>query len=137
MRKKSQIGLEYIILIGFLTFVLISVLGLAVIYSSGSQDRIKIVQINNFANKVLSTSETVFFYGQPSKATISVYLPEGVRNISISGNTLYIETQTSSGIEKNGFLSKVPIAGNITISPGIKKITFVAETNQVTLSINT
>ena len=135
MRKKSQISLEYIILAGFLTFVLISVLSIAVIYSSGSKDRIKIIQINNFANKVLSTSETVFFYGQPSKATISVYLPEGVRNISISGNTLYIETQTSSGIEKNGFYSKVPISGSISTSPGIKKITFVAETNQVILSI--
>ena len=63
---------------GFLTFVLISVVSIAVIYSSGTNDKIKVIQVNNFANKVLSTAESVFFYGQPSKASVSVYLPDGV-----------------------------------------------------------
>ena len=132
--KRSQVSIEYIIIFGFATFILIGVLGLAFFYSGTIKDRIKITQVNNFANKVLSTSESVFYYGEPSKATISVYLPEGVLNISILGKTLYIETQTSSGIEKNGFQGKVPITGNITISPGIKKIEFLAEESRVLIS---
>lgn len=132
--SKSQISIEYVIIVGFATFILIGILSLALIYSGSIKDRIKLVQVNNFANKILSTSESVFYYGEPSKATISAFLPEGVINITISGNTLYIETQTSSGIEKNGFLSNVPITGDITTSPGIKRLEFTAE--ETTVSIN-
>lgn len=132
--KKSQISIEYIIVIGFVTFILITVLGLALVYSGTIKDRIKIIQVNNFANKILSSAETVYYYGEPSKATISVYLPDGVINLTMIGNTLYIETQTSSGIERNGFLSKVPISGSLTTSPGIKKIEFIAEETLVSIN---
>jgi len=132
--SKSQISIEYVIIVGFATFILIGVLSLALIYSGTIKDRIKLVQVNNFANKILSTSESVFYYGEPSKATISAFLPAGVINISILGNTLYIETQTSSGIEKNGFVSKVPIKGNITTSPGIKRLEFTAEETTVSIT---
>ena len=132
--KKAQISIEYIIIVGFVTFILIGILSLALIYSGSIKDRIKLVQVNNFANKVLSTAETVFYHGEPSKATISVYLPEGVSNITVIGNTLYIETQTSAGIEKNGFVSKVPITGNITTSPGIKRLEFTAEETTVSIT---
>jgi len=132
--RKSQISIEYVIIVGFTTFILIGVLSLALIYSGTIKDRIKLVQVNNFANKILSTSESVFYYGEPSKATVSVVLPKGVINITILGNTLYIETQTSSGIEKNGFVSNVPITGDITTSPGIKKLVFTAEETSVSIS---
>ena len=134
INSKSQIGIEYIIIVGFVTFILIGLLSLAFLYSGSIKDRIKLVQVNNFANKVLSSAETVFYYGEPSKATISVYLPEGVINITVIGRTLYIETQTSAGIERNGFQSKVPISGDITISPGIKKIKLIAEENEVSIN---
>jgi uncharacterized protein (UPF0333 family) len=132
--KHSQISLEYIIILGFVMIVLMGILGIALFYSGSIKDRIKITQVNNFANKIISTAEGVYYYGEPSKATISVYLPEGIKEISISQNNLFITTQVSSGVEKSSFTSKVPIEGNITASSGIKKVVIRAEENKTSIN---
>ena len=134
IRDKSQISMEYLIIVGFATFVILSVLSIAFFYGGVIRDKVKTTQINNFANKVLSTAESVYYYGEPSKATISVYMPDNILNIDISSNALYIEYQTSTGTEKNGFFSKVPISGNITASSGVKRILFLAEEDKVSIS---
>ncbi len=130
MQRKSQIGMEYVIILGFVVIVIMTILGLAFFYSGGIKDRIRLTQVANFANKIISTSESVYYYGEPSKATISLYLPEGVKNITISENNLIISTQTSSGLEIRAFQSNVPIEGNITSAPGIKRIAVEAQQNK-------
>lgn len=126
--------MEYIIILGFVMFALIGILGLAFYYSGGIKDRIRLVQVNNFANKITSTAENVFYYGEPSKATISVYLPEGVKNIEILDKDIIISTYTSSGLEKRAFSSNVPLEGNISFSSGIKKLVVKAEGNRTTIN---
>jgi len=107
-------------------FGVITVLGMALFYSGVVKDQIKLVQIGNFANKIVSTAASVYYYGEPSKATISVYLPEGVSNITIIENSLYIATQVSSGIDRRAYTSQVPINGTITTASGVKTITITA-----------
>ncbi len=128
--KRSQISMEYVVILGFAMIAIIIILGIALFYSSSIKDRIKTIQVNNFGNKIISTAESVYYYGEPSKATIFVYLPEGVKNITLFENNIFISTEIYSGLEKRYFLSNVPIEGNITISPGIKKIVVKAEGNK-------
>jgi len=69
-RKKAQSSMEFLILMGFLTFVIIGILGIGYMYSNTINDRIKAGQIESFANKVTTSSETVFYAGEPSRAII-------------------------------------------------------------------
>ncbi len=138
-QKKAQISFEYLIIMGFLTFVIIGVLGIAFFYGNSIKDRIKITQMNNFANKIISTSESVFYAGHPSKATITAYLPENVNEIIIdtdaSGESyLFISIQISSGTTKTAFSSNVPISGDLTASQGLKKIEIKAGVDEVTIN---
>jgi len=134
MRQKAQISIEYLIIIGFLTFVIIGILGIAFFYSGSIKDRLKIIQLNNFANTVISSSELVFYYGEPSKTTFSVYLPENVKEIEIDGNYMFVTLQTNSGIEKNAYESDVPLSGEISINSGLKKIQIIATETNVVIS---
>ncbi|MFA5174470.1 MAG: hypothetical protein WC438_04790 [Candidatus Pacearchaeota archaeon] len=134
INKKSQVSIEYIIIMGFVTIVIIGLLGIAFVYSGSIKDRLKMTQINNFGNKIISTAESVFYYGEPSKATISVYLPENVEQIEISENTLFITYQGSSGIDKIAFSSEVPIEGTLNSISGVKKIEIIAEESRATIS---
>ena len=134
-KKRAQVSMEYLIIVGFVTFIIIGILGLAFIYSGSIKDSIKVNQITGFASKIISTSESIFYAGYPSKATIPVYLPEGVENISLSGDSLIIEFQTSTGKNKISFSSNVPITGLITTGQGIKKIRILAEQNNVNVSL--
>jgi uncharacterized protein (UPF0333 family) len=132
-KKKGQVSMEYIILVGFISFIIIGTLVIAFYYSSGAKDRIRTNQIDNFAKKIISSSESVFYHGEPSKTTISVYLPEGVTDILIQNDRIYITYQASSGLEKISFKSNVPLDGTISSSSGIKRIQISAQEEKVNL----
>jgi len=134
MKKRAQIGIEYMIIIGFVTFAVLSVLALAFVYSSQIKDRIRLNQVGNFATQLVNSAESVFFSGEPSKATIRLYLPEGVENISIDSNYLIVTTHTSSGENKQSFKSRVPIQGTISSGEGIKKLSLEAKEDYVLVS---
>jgi len=132
--KKSQAGVEYMIIVGFVTFAIMSVLILAMLYSGQIKDKVKINQVESFAIQLLNSAESVFFAGEPSKTTISLYLPEDVKEINITSNYLIITTQTSTGENKRAFESKVPIQGTISTSEGIKRLTLKATENYLSIS---
>ena len=125
--KRGQVSVEYLILVGFLTFIIIGILGLSFYYSNSVQDQIKSTQVQSFANKLISTSERVFYSGKPSKATITAYLPEGIQSIEFYEGGIVIAYKTASGLNKNHFESNVQIfINNIDLGSGIKKLEVTA-----------
>ena len=134
MEKRGQVSVEYLIIVGFVTFLIIGILGIALVYSTSIEDRIKNIQMNNFANKVISTSESVFYAGEPSKLTLEVYLPEDIKNVTIQENNLFIVVGTSTGTNILSFGSNVPISGDLSYSTGLKKIELVASSGEVVIS---
>lgn len=132
--KKAQAGIEYLIVVGFVTFIVIGILGIAFFYSNSVRDKIKTTQLSNFANKLISTCESVFYAGEPSKATITAYLPENVDSIEILDNELIFTYQTSTGVNKISFSSNVPISGTLGSSSGLRRIQVLAQQNQVVIS---
>ncbi len=130
--------MEFLILMGFLTFVIIGILGVGYFYSNTISDRIKANQVNNFAIKIISTSETVFYAGEPSRSTVSAHLPENVQDIEIIDNAIIITYNLATGENKAAFPSNVPIIENpsalMTSNSGIKKITVVANQTHAIIS---
>lgn len=134
MFQKAQVGVEYMIIVGFVTFAIMSILVLAMFYSGQVKDKVKLNQVESFANQLLNSAESVFFAGEPSKTTISLYLPDGVKEINITSNYLVISVTTSSGENKRAYESKVPIQGTISTGEGIKKLTLEATNNYLLIS---
>ena len=134
--KKGQISTEYLIIMGFVTFLIISVLGVAFFYVSQIKDNLKVNQVNNFANKIVNSAETVYFAGEPSKITILLYLPQGVKSIATtSSNELTIKILTDSGTNVISYTSSVPItASGITTTEGLKKVKLEASPSVVTIT---
>lgn len=131
--KRGQISTEYLIVVGFVTFLIISVVGLAFFYSGSITDRIKLDQIQDFANKIISSAEQVFYAGEPSRVVINAYLPSGVGQIEIVNNNLVFNVSTSSGLTRIAFPSKVQIEGALSLDPGVKRINVVALSDRVQL----
>jgi len=132
--KRGQASFEYLILVGFVTLIISGIFAVALFYTNNSQDNVRITQVTNFANKIISSSESMFYAGEPSKTTITAFLPENVKNITIAEDTLIITVQISSGLNVIGFPSKVNITGDITHTPGIKKIVIAAQEDKVLIS---
>jgi len=139
-KKRAQSSMELLILMGFLTFVIIGIMGVGYFYSNTINDRIKSNEINNFAIKITSTAETVFYSGEPSKSTILAHLPENVKDIEIINNTLIITYNLATGENQGAFQSNVPIIENslsqLTTSSGIKNIVIIANQTHAIISQN-
>lgn len=133
-KRNAQVSMEYLVIMGFVTLAITINLGIAFIYSANIQDKIKLTQIENFGNKIISSAESIFYYGEPSKSTISAYLPKEVKEIIISDNELFLTIQLSSGLNKLSFPSDVPISGNISIVSGVQKIEIIADNEKANIN---
>jgi hypothetical protein len=129
-KKRGQISIEYLVIVSFITFFIIVILGIALLYSSQIRDSVRMSQIEKFSKKIISSAETVFYAGEPSKSTINAYLPEGVTNIQILEKEITLTISLSSGINRISYLSKVPIDGTISTMDGIKKIQVLATSSK-------
>ena len=134
MKKEGQISAEYLIVVGFIIFIIIGVLGVGLFYSSLISDSIKMNHVRNFATKIISSSESVFYSGEPSLATITAYLPSGIEGIGIVEKEILFNVSTSTGMTRISFSSNVPLRGVLTKSEGVKRIRIVASTGNATIS---
>jgi len=132
--KRGQISTEYLIVMAFVTFLIISTLGIGLFYSAQAKDRIKFNYIENFANKIISSAESVYYAGEPSKATVTAYLPPNVQSIEVLQNEIVFSIATSSGVTRISYSSDVPIEGSLSSSEGMKRIVISALSDRVVLN---
>jgi hypothetical protein len=127
-RNRGQVGTEYMIIVGFVTLAITTILVLSLFYSNQIKDKIKNNNIESFATQLVSSAETVFFSGEPSKTTIKLYLPEGVEAIDIYVDMVVVTSRTSGGsLNIRAFQSKVPLNGTLSNLEGLKKIVIEAK----------
>ena len=133
MGERGQISLEYLIVVGFVVFAVIIILGVSLFYTSGAQDQIKLNQLYTFANKITTSAESVYYAGEPSKVTITAFLPDGVQNIQVISDSIVFTIVTSSGISVTAFESNVPLNSPTTISinEGLKRLVIRAGADRV------
>lgn len=136
LEKRGQISIEYLVLIGFVTLVVIGILGVSVFYIGNIREAIGSDQLGHFSDKVISSAETVYYSGEPSKLTITAYLPSGVSSINVQDQSLVFVFTSNSGTNTIAYPSKAPISinGSLSYSEGLKKLKIAAEPNQVLIT---
>ena len=130
-RKKGQVSIEYLIIVGFITLLVISFLGISLIYYNSTADKIKFNQLESFNKKILSAAENIYYAGEPSKTTISAYLPVGMESIQILESEIVFNITTQSGNSIKSYTSNVPLNGSISPISGVKNIKLTATQNYV------
>lgn len=134
MRFKGQISTEYLIIVGFVVFLVIGVMGVALFYTTGSQDQIRLGNVAQFANTITTNAEEIYYAGEPSRRTFTAYLPIGVNSIQISGQFMIFNVSTGSGTNVILYKSNAPLQGNLTARSGVKRLQLVAQQTYVTVS---
>lgn len=134
VKKRAQAGVEYMIIIGFVTMAILAILLLANTYSGLIKDRIKLNQLETFSIQLVNHAESVFFAGEPSITTISLYLPAGVQDITVNSDAIITTTSTTTGNNIRSFSSRVPLQGTINAGEGIHTITIEAKSDHVLLT---
>ena len=136
MKKRGQISTEYLIVVGFVGFLVLSVLGIAYYYTNSIRDQIRMNQLQSFGNKIITSAESVYYSGVPSRSTINAYLPDGVSSIIVADREIIFSISTSTGINTLSFRSnvKLRLIGQISMGEGSKRIQMDALEDEVTLT---
>lgn len=131
MKKRGQISIEHIAIIGITTIMVISLLAISNYYSREIETTISSNQIDRIAKEIVDSAESMYYFGEPSKTTLKVYIPEGVKQISISPNELNIRFISQYGETDMFYSSNVPLKGNISSSYGFHYISIEAREGEV------
>ena len=137
MRDKSrpgQVGIEYLILVGFLVAAVIPIIYYATQQSYITKDQLISSQMEKIAQEIENACNLVFSYGNNSKLTLKLYFPDGIKSIKISGKQVEFVYYTSNG---EAFVYSYPLvnlSGNISTLPGLHEIKIVNKGNYVEIS---
>jgi hypothetical protein len=133
MEKRGQVSIEFMAIIGFVTFIAITMLILSQFYQREVSTQVETNQVDHLARKIIEASESVYYLGEPSKTTISGNMPGHVSAVQISPNEITFKVKVSGGgVRDISYVSNVNLTGSINPSPGLKKISIEAKCGDFT-----
>lgn len=135
VRKRGQVSIEYLMLISFVTFAIITALGLSYFYAGGIRESVKFNQIESFSNQLVSLAESVHYAGEPAVTTMQGYLPEGIEAIEIRDNLIIFNVTTDTGLNVLSYESNVMLKnGTISSGGGTKILRLAAKDENVEIT---
>tara|TARA_Y100000034_G_C6870911_1_gene397620 strand:- start:973 stop:1407 length:435 start_codon:yes stop_codon:yes gene_type:complete len=129
MGIRGQVSIEYLIVTGFVVFLILGILSFSFFYTLNIKEKINNGQLESFARKIVGSAESVYFSGDPSKVTITAYLPDGVQSIELQGNEFVVSYSSAGGNSLISYQFSVPVTsiagldqgGGISINEGLKR----------------
>jgi ABC-type glycerol-3-phosphate transport system permease component len=134
MKKRGQVSLEYLMLIGFVFIALVPAMLLAYNAYKDNQDIIAIRQAKQASEAIIQESEAIYYLGPPSMSTIKVYVPGQIFEVVVDDFELTMRVRTSNGIDDVSTISRVNITGVVPSTQGSHIVTVSATGTQVIIS---
>ncbi|MBI2651615.1 hypothetical protein HYX01_04035 [Candidatus Woesearchaeota archaeon] len=133
--KKSQVSVEYMLLIGFVTVITVPLIIIYHSFIQESNDDITSAQLNQIAGKIVDAAESVYYLGEPSQTTLKANIPDNVVAVNLSaGYELAFKIRTKAGNNDITRNSAVNITGSLPKNKGLYTITVKAKSNYVEVS---
>ena len=136
MPLKSQISVEYMLVMGFATLMTIPLLLIYYSYAANSSDTVAASQALQIARKIVDASETVYYIGKPSQTTLKLSFPDKIASTNLSNYEVVFKIKTKDGVTDIVQVSSVNITGNLPISQGLHLITIKADDGFVKVTSN-
>lgn len=131
---KSQVSVEYLIIVAFAVMVLIPYILYLNDLSQSYSENNKLTIAKNSVDKLGQTVDWVFSLGEGAKTRIDILVPEGVESIQFVGRTIEWKVRTSAGISDISYIAVANVTGTIPTSAGYKNVLVQAFRDGVNVS---
>ncbi|MBI3035371.1 hypothetical protein HYY71_03540 [Candidatus Woesearchaeota archaeon] len=136
MNLKSQVSVEYMLVMGFAALMSIPLLMIYYTYSSDSSDSVATSQASQIARRIADASESVYYIGKPSQTTLKLNFPERIKAAKLENYEIVFNISTKNGIAEIVQVSSVNITGNLPTAQGIHILTIKADNRFVQVTSN-
>ena len=82
--------MEYLIVLGFVAFIVGIIAVVSSWYSQGIKDTVNVNQVDAISKEIVDNAESIYYFGKPSRTKIRVYVPKGITEITIPINVLVV-----------------------------------------------
>src|SRR3989338_11484786 len=131
-KKKAQVSIEYMFIIGFATIVTTSLIIIYYSFTQESREEVTSSQIMQVVKKVVDAAESVYYLGEPSQTTLKINMPSNVVSTDLSsGNEIVFKVRTKGGESDIVQSSSVNITGSLPTDKGLYTVTVKAKSNHV------
>lgn len=136
MFLKSQVSVEYMLVMGFAALMTVPLLLIYYTYSADTTDSVAISQSMQIARKIVDASESVYYLGKPSQTTLKFNFPDRIQSTSLSNMEVMIKVKTQAGVTDIVQVSAVNMSGTLPTSQGIHVLTIKADDGFVQITSN-
>lgn len=119
MALKAQSSLEQLLIVALAVALIAIAFSLSSTYSS---DSLKISQAQDAVDRLAATADYVYSLGPNSKEYATVYLPEDISLVSVSGNRILFTIGTSAGSTDVFASSNAQLIGSLPNGRGKQKV---------------
>src|SRR3989344_4069395 len=95
--QKSQVSVEYMLIMGFAALMTIPLVMIYYTYSSDSSDSVAASQAMQIARKIVDSSESVYYLGKPSQTTLKLNFPDKIHSTNLSSREVVFRMNVKSG----------------------------------------
>jgi len=136
MNLKSQVSVEYMLVMGFATVMTLPLLLIYYEYTADSSDSVASSQAMQIARKIVDSSESVYYLGKPSQTTLKINFPDKVQSVNLSNREVVFKVKVKNGVTDIVQVSSVNMSGSLPTTQGIHIITVKADDGFVQITSN-
>ncbi len=133
-KSKAQISMEFLLVIGFAFLMTIPLIVIFYQQSESLTTDITASQIDKVASEIRDAADEVYYLGPPSKKTITVYFPEGIKQVNITNNTITFVVSSSGGNFDLVKWAATNLTGTLKTHKGIHQVTVEAQNTAVDIN---
>lgn len=134
--RKSQVSVEYLMVIALSFMLLVPGLYLMLEYTRGTTTQIIGYQVDQLGRLFVDGSNTVDGFGKDARLVVEADLPDKVKNISSYGKILTIEIRDGPAKGSTMFVAKVNMTVNLSaddMSVGPKRFRIESQGDYVSI----
>ncbi len=135
-QRKSQVSVEYMMVIGFATVMTIPLLVIYYTYSSDTRDSVATTQALQIARRIADASESVYYLGKPSQTTLKLNFPDRIDSTNLSNREVVLRMKVENGLTDVVEISAINMTGTLPKTQGIHIVTIKANDGFVEITSN-
>ena len=133
-KSKAQVSMEFLMVIGFAFLLTIPLVIIFYQQSKTINTDVTSTQVDKVASEIRDAADEVYYLGEPSKKTVKVYMPEGIKSITINGKKLVFLVDGPGGDYEVVKWTVTNVTGTLNPENGIHNVAVEAQSTQVLIS---
>lgn len=126
--KRGQAAVEYVILTGVLLIFLVPIIQFSLIQTLAE---LRLNQLDDSFTRVTKSVDAVGTLGVGAQEIVVITTPSGIESITFNGNALEVHVSMGGGEQNMGYLTSVPMIGEIPTTAGTYHLRIKKEKDQL------